>query len=80
MRVVLDTNVFVSMTLGGEVGKINEAWKAGKFTLIVSDAIFSEYLDILQRPKLHLTAEIISDLIGRVQRKAKFVTPAESIH
>lgn len=80
MRVVLDTNVFVSMTLGKQVGKINDAWKAGKFILIVSDAILSEYLGVLQRPKLHLTAETISDLMGRVQRKAEFVTPTESIH
>ena len=47
MRAVLDTNVFVSMVLGGQVGKINDAWKAGKFTLVVSDDIISEYLDLL---------------------------------
>ena len=79
MRVVLDTNVFVSMALGGQVGQINDAWKAKRFTLVVSDAIFSEYLDVLSRPKLRLTAEIVSSVTMRVQRKAKFVTPNESI-
>jgi putative PIN family toxin of toxin-antitoxin system len=80
MRVVLDTSVFVSMALGGQVGKINAAWKEGKFTLIVSDAILSEYLDVLSRPKLHLTADTVSLVTARVQRRAKFVTPAESVH
>lgn len=79
MRVVLDTNVFVSMAMGGQVGKINDAWKAGKFTLIISDAIFSEYLDVLQRPKLHLTADVVSAVTGRIQRKAEFVTPTETV-
>lgn len=32
MRAVLDTNVFVSMAFGGQVGKINDDWKASRFT------------------------------------------------
>lgn len=80
MRVVLDTNVFVSMTLGGHVGLINDAWKADQFTLVMSDAILSEYLDVLSRPKLHLTAEAVSVVIARVERKAEFVSPTETLH
>jgi len=79
MRVVLDTNIFVSMALGGQIGQINDAWKLGKFTLLVSEAILSEYLDVLQRPKLHLNAEMIFALVTRLQRKAEFVMPAEPI-
>lgn len=79
MRVVLDTNIFVSMVMGGQVGKIHDAWKAGKFTLIISDEIVSEYLDVLQRPKLHLSSHVVSVAMGRVYRKAEFVTPIETI-
>jgi|SRR5450756_2419997 uncharacterized protein len=79
MRVVLDTNVFVSMTLGGQVGAISAAWKANQFTLIMSDAIFSEYIDVLSRPKLHLTAETVSVVVARVQRHAEFVTPTKTV-
>ncbi len=46
MRVVLDTNVFISMTLGGQVGEIIAAWKMGKFMLVISEAILTEYLDV----------------------------------
>ena len=36
MRVVLDTNIFISAMLGGTLGIIVDQWKAGKFTLIVT--------------------------------------------
>jgi hypothetical protein len=79
VRVVLDTNVFVSMVLGGHVGVINDAWKADMFTLVVSDEIISEYLDVLSRPKFHLTADAVSTVLGRVERKAEKVAPADSV-
>jgi uncharacterized protein len=79
MRIILDTNVFVSMVLGGLVGEINDRWMAGSFTLLVSDAILSEYLDVLQRPKLHLAPATISVIISRIYRKAEFVIPTEQI-
>lgn len=78
-RVVLDTNIFVSMALGGQVGKINDEWRAGKFILVVSDEIVSEYLDVLQRPKLHLKSRTIAAIVNRVYRKAEFVAPEEKI-
>ena len=78
-RVILDTNILVSMVLGGEVGSINDEWKSEKFLLIVSDEIVSEYLDVLQRPKLHLKPRTIAIIVERVYRKAEFVSPQERI-
>jgi len=78
-RVVLDTNIFVSMALGGQVGKINDEWRVGKFILVVSEDIVSEYLDVLQRPKLHLKSRTIAAIVNRVYRKAEFVIPEEKI-
>ncbi len=79
MRVVLDTNVFVSMLLGGRVGAIHAAWKADKFTLVVSEEIISEYLDVLSRPKLHLSADVVSTVLGRVHRHAERVAATETL-
>ncbi len=78
-RVVLDTNIFVSMALGGQVGKINDEWRAGKFILVVSEDIVSEYLEVLQRPKLRLKSRAIATIVNRVYRKAEFVAPEEKI-
>jgi predicted nucleic acid-binding protein len=42
MTVVLDTNVFVSSVLGKTLGEIITVWRAGQFTLVVSDEIVKE--------------------------------------
>lgn len=78
-RVVLDTNIFVSMAMGGQVGKINDKWRAGEFILVVSEDIVSEYLDVLQRPKLHLKSRTIATIVNRIYRKAGFVTPEDHV-
>jgi hypothetical protein len=67
------------MVLGGQVGSILTAWKTGKFTLILSEDIITEYLDVLSRPKFHLNGEIIADLLRWMQHKAEMVTPSEAI-
>lgn len=78
-RVILDTNILVSMALGGKIGKINDAWRAGKFLLVVSEEIVSEYLEVLQRSKFHLRSRTVAIIIARVYRKAEFVLPQEQI-
>jgi len=49
MRVVIDTNVFVSSFFGGNPRKIIDLWKAEKITLCLSNVILDEYIDVLGR-------------------------------
>jgi len=60
MRVVIDANILVSAMLGGVLKVIADAWKAHEFTLVVSEAIVREYLDVLSRRKFGLTVEKIT--------------------
>lgn len=76
MHVVVDTNILVSAMLGGTLKVIVNAWKARKFTLIVSEPIVHEYLDVLNRPKFRLTPEEISAITDYLLTSAEFVTPA----
>ena len=76
-RIVLDTNVLVSAVLGGRVAPVLDQWRAGRFTLVVTDAIVREYLTVLRRPKLGLPAEVVDDIAAYIFRKAEFVTPME---
>ena len=69
-RVVLDTNIFVSMALGGQVGKINDEWREGKFILIVSEVIVSEYFGSLT--KTETPFEIPYNRSEFVQQPEKF--------
>lgn len=49
MRVVIDTNVFVSSFFGGNPRKIIDLWKRGQVTLCLSGAVLDEYLEVLRR-------------------------------
>lgn len=79
MRVVIDTNVFISAVLGGRLGIIVDEWKAGKFTLITSEAITREYLDVIHRPKFNIPTHEITAATDFLFKKAEFVTPLEMV-
>ncbi len=49
MRVVIDTNIFVSSFFGGNPRKIIDLWKSEKIILCLSNAILDEYIDVLRR-------------------------------
>ncbi len=49
MKVVVDTNVFVSSFVGGNPKKIIDLWKNEKITLCLSNAILDEYINVLRR-------------------------------
>lgn len=47
MRIVLDTNVFVSgVFFGGPPGKVLEVWRDGKVDVVVSTEIIEEYVRV----------------------------------
>lgn len=49
MRVVVDTNVFVSSFFGGTPKKVIDLWRAGRATLCLSRAVVEEYAAVLAR-------------------------------
>jgi putative PIN family toxin of toxin-antitoxin system len=58
MKVVIDTNIFVSSFFGGNPRKIIDLWKNGSISLCLSKDILEEYLDVLQRVGLKEEEEI----------------------
>jgi putative PIN family toxin of toxin-antitoxin system len=49
MRVVLDTNVFISSFFGGNPKAVIDLWKTGRLTLCLSQDILDEYIEVLRR-------------------------------
>ena len=49
IKVVVDTNVFVSSFFGGNPRKIVNLWKSGEIILCLSRAIMEEYTEVLAR-------------------------------
>src|SRR4030066_549551 len=58
MKVVIDTNVFISSFFGGNPRKIIDLWKKEKMTLCLSKDVLDEYMDVLQRVGLRDENEI----------------------
>ncbi|HMK59660.1 MAG TPA: putative toxin-antitoxin system toxin component, PIN family [Dissulfurispiraceae bacterium] len=58
MKVVIDTNVFVSSFFGGKPKKIIDMWKMGKIVLCLSGRILDEYVDVLGRLGLENQPEL----------------------
>ncbi len=79
-RAVLDTDVIVSGTLvpEGHPGQILQAWRDGRFLLILSEEIIEEVKDVLNRPRIrdkyqHLTQATIGRLINLLQHHSILV-------
>jgi len=67
MKVVIDTNVFVSSFFGGNPRKIIDLWKNEKITLCLSHAVLDEYIDVLRRIGMkdeHELEELLSLFAG----------------
>ncbi len=79
MRAVIDTSVFVSAVLGGELAEILDRWQAGQFTLVATDDIVREYLEVLRRPKFALPPDVVDTILSYVFHNAEFVVPVESL-
>ncbi len=58
IRVVVDTNVFVSSFFGGNPRKVIDRWKSGEITLCLSKPIVDEYIGVLRRLGLQNEKEL----------------------
>ena len=58
IRVVVDTNVFVSSFFGGNPRKVIDLWKSGEITLCLSKPIVDEYIEVLRRLGLQNEKEL----------------------
>jgi putative PIN family toxin of toxin-antitoxin system len=58
IRVVVDTNVFISSFFGGNPRKIIDHWKSGELTFCLSKPIIDEYIEVLRRLELQNEKEI----------------------
>ncbi len=81
MKVVIDTNIFVSSFFGGNPRKIIDLWKNEMITLCLSSAILDEYIDVLRRIGLKDEYEL-EELLSLFSRgfNILFITKTPKIH
>ncbi|MDZ7844741.1 MAG: putative toxin-antitoxin system toxin component, PIN family [Anaerolineales bacterium] len=54
MRVVIDTNVFISAAINphGAPAKVLDAWRDRQYELLISQSILEEALEVIRRPSI----------------------------
>ena len=77
IKVVLDTNVFVSSFFGGNPRKVVNLWKTGEVTLCLSRPIIDEYIEVLKRLGLQDEREL-DELLGLFSRGLHVVFTAKT--
>lgn len=74
MRIVLDTNVFVSAVFfGGVPGRILEAWRDGRLQLVLSAAILDEYQRVGQVLSAQYAGVALEPILALLTLEAEFV-------
>ncbi len=80
MKVVLDTNIFVSgIFWTGSSYNVLNSWKEGKFTLVSSLSTLSEIVEVLSDFKIRLPDETIKEIVDLIVRNSEIVEPKEKI-
>ena len=80
MKVVLDTNIFISgIFWKGSSNRVITNWKEGKFTLVTSLEAASEIIKILKDFKIKLSDEMIKEWVDLIVRNSMIVEPKEKI-
>ena len=81
MRVVLDTNVFISGIFWiGTPNKIITYWKEGRFTLISSLGTVVELARILKDFKIKLPEDVIKEWVDIIIKNSVMVEPKEKLN
>jgi putative PIN family toxin of toxin-antitoxin system len=76
VKVVLDTNVFVSgVFFGGPPQKILEAWRDGKIQLLLSPAILEEYQRVMRELVLQFPEIEVGALIDFMIVHSEIILP-----
>ncbi len=76
LKVVLDTNIFVSGILfGGNARTILNLIIQGKLRLFVSEEILAELSDVLRRKKFDFPLENIRHILYEIELISEFITP-----
>ena len=79
MKVVIDTNIFVSSFFGGNPRKIVDLWRDGKITLCLSKDILDEYIEVLQRIGLKGGVEI-QELLSLFAKGFNILFTTKTLH
>jgi putative PIN family toxin of toxin-antitoxin system len=82
MNVVIDTNVLVAGLLSpfGPCGEIVRMVSSGELSLCFDARIFSEYAEVLRRPKFKFSKEKVAALLDLIEHRGRPVASSPLPH
>ena len=76
MKIIIDTNVFISgIFFTGPPYQILQSWRDGSFKLILSKEIFDEYRRVAERLSMQFKSIDIHDILDLIAINAEFFQP-----
>jgi putative PIN family toxin of toxin-antitoxin system len=81
MKVVIDTNIWISYLLGGLLQRIDEKILSKEVKAVVSDEMLKELSEVLSRPRFKniFTAGRIKELFSLLDSYAIVVSPSQKV-
>ena len=81
IRVVLDTNIIVSALLQplGPPAQVFVLVLGGSIQLCISGSVYTEYEEVIGRPRLRRSSDIIAGTLAAIREKGFWVRPAEPV-
>ncbi len=75
MRVVIDTNIWISFLIGKTLIDLRDAIISGRITILFSEELFAELIEVLQRPKFkkYFSATAIEQLIVLLYDRVEWI-------
>ena len=74
-RIILDTNLFISFLINNDFRKLNSLLNNKKITILLSQELLDEFLEVSQRPKFrrYFTLALVEKLLQGLYLRAEFI-------
>ena len=75
IRLIIDTNIWVSFLIGKTLSGLSEAIISNKVTILFSVELFEELFEVLQRPKLskYFSHDDIQEFISLIHPRVEWI-------
>ncbi len=75
MRIILDTNLWISFLISSRYDRLDELLASGKCTLLFSNTLLEEFVTVADRPKMqkYITSKELENLLEVIDTVAEFV-------
>lgn len=75
MRVIIDTNLWISFLIGKSLAGLTDALISNRITILFSEQLFAELIEVLRRPKFkkYFSEAVIEELIALLYDRGEWV-------